>query len=564
MDPTTGEVACAWAHSYTLSVPSTWTSGVYLALLTRADGYQNYIIFDVRDDSSHAALLFQNSVTTYEAYNAWGGKSLYGSSSDESNNADRAHAVSFDRPYQSGRGPFEFLNWEYHMVRWLEREGYDVTYATDVDTHEAPALLLQHRGFLSVGHDEYWSKAMRTGVEAALAQGVNLGFFGADAMYWQIRLGSSPLGPDRVITCYKDASLDPEANVDPTQVTVRWRDAPVNRPENALIGVMYSSYFTAAVGYPFVVRNIASWVYRGIPVSNGQEVPTLVGYEYDKVFNNGATPPGLVVVGQSPVTDVYGHADVANATVYTAPSGASVFAAGTIRWANGLDTFGAGTAAGVAESVVQGATANVLARWGVVRTSGPSETATPSVPPTPTRIPSPSLAPTLTALPTPVPTLVPPPTASPTRTPLPTPTAVPTPQPAPTAVPTRPPSRPPSVRGITVEPKRVKGGRTTACPRQTNAQRLPAGCVLISSVSARGARVTYTLDYPRGAHLRAATFTGTADRQGRVLHVFNVPYRPRAGAKPGAPETVVSVRITVLFPGSKKPKIANTHFAVTR
>jgi hypothetical protein len=104
------------------------------------------------------------------------------------------------------------------MVRWLERNGYDVAYITDIDTHEQPAMLLRHRAFFSVGHDEYWSKQMRDNVEAALRSGVSLGFFSGNEMYWNIRLESSPLGPDRVITCYKSAILDPISSTDPSKL----------------------------------------------------------------------------------------------------------------------------------------------------------------------------------------------------------------------------------------------------------------------------------------------------------------------------------------------------------
>jgi hypothetical protein len=168
-DPETGLIECQWSDPYLLQVPissdqSIWPSGVYLAKLTTSKpAAESYIHFVVRNDDRPSDLLFQTSVATYQAYNKWGGLSLY----------DKPHAsiVSFNRPYKRGYGSGDFLFWEYSLVRFLEREGYDVTYTTDVDTHERGHLLTKHKAFLSVGHDEYWSWEMRDNVEAALAQG---------------------------------------------------------------------------------------------------------------------------------------------------------------------------------------------------------------------------------------------------------------------------------------------------------------------------------------------------------------------------------------------------------
>ncbi|HEX2055734.1 MAG TPA: N,N-dimethylformamidase beta subunit family domain-containing protein, partial [Nitrospiraceae bacterium] len=217
MDPRTGLVECAWRDPYVLRTGGgtdheEWVSGVYLAKLTgTASGAQAYIIFVVRDDGRRSALLFQSSVTTYQAYNNWGGKSLY----DFNSMGGRAFAVSFNRPYARssnpaaayGNGAGDFITnnavpptdasspagWEYNMVRWLEREGYDVTYSTNIDTHADSRLLEGHRAWLSVGHDEYWTWQMRTHVEAARGRGVNLAFFSGNVCYWQIRLEPSSL-----------------------------------------------------------------------------------------------------------------------------------------------------------------------------------------------------------------------------------------------------------------------------------------------------------------------------------------------------------------------------------
>ena len=223
-DPQTGMIECHWALAYTLAIPTSWTTGLYIAKLTNAANYQSYIIFTVRDDSRVADFLYQQPVTTYQAYNNYPadnltGKSLYDYNSYGAATAlgtQRAVKVSFDRPY-GGNGGFDgggqLANdqwWERYFISWAEQQGYDISYTTDIDTHSNGARLLNYKGFLSVGHDEYWSKPMFDAAEAARDAGVNLAFFGGNPVYWQIRLEASSSGaPNRVITCYKNAELDP-------------------------------------------------------------------------------------------------------------------------------------------------------------------------------------------------------------------------------------------------------------------------------------------------------------------------------------------------------------------
>src|SRR5947208_5622759 len=282
-DATTGMIECNWAPAYTLATQTSWTSGIYVALLTNAQMYQNYIVFVVRDDSRVAALLYQQPVTTYQAYNDYPydnatGKSLYGFNSYGARtvmgNASAAK-VSFDRPYLGDGTGIDWGNsvfsWEISLVRWLERSGYDVTYSTDVDTHTDGNRLLSHRGILSAGHDEYWSGPMYDAFVAARDAGVNLAFFGANAVYWQVRFEPSSSGvPNRVLVCYKDAAIDPVA--DRSLKTVNWRDDPVNRPEQTLIGVQYTSQ--ESTWYSYVVRNSGRWVYAGTGFKDGDRKST--------------------------------------------------------------------------------------------------------------------------------------------------------------------------------------------------------------------------------------------------------------------------------------------------
>src|SRR5438552_2696227 len=374
-DATTGMIECQWASAYTLATQSSWTSGIYLALLTNAQAYQNYIVFVVRDDSRVAALLYQQPVTTYQAYNNYPddnttGKSLYAFNSNGATTVSggkNAVKVSFDRPYEgNGTGNIysqSFFSWEYPFVRWMEKSGYDVTYATDIDTHSNGGRLLNYRGFLSVGHDEYWSKPMYDAVMAARDAGVSLGFFSANAIYWQIRFESSSSGvPNRVEVCYRDATLDPVS--DPALKTVNWRDPPLNRPEQTLMGVQYTAevpYNSQTGGWAsYVVTNSGNWVYAGTGFKDGDTVPGIDGYEADRLFSQ-YPPPNAASGTYTPLSSsplgTGGPSDYSNSSVYQAPSGAWVFAAGTIAWSWGLDNF---NGYNFADPRIQQTTANIL------------------------------------------------------------------------------------------------------------------------------------------------------------------------------------------------------------
>jgi N,N-dimethylformamidase beta subunit-like protein len=368
VEPVTGLTECAWTATYALTVPSTWTSGVYLVQLTNAQGYQNYITFVVRDDARPADILFHQAVSTYQAYNNYPddgatGKSLYDYNSRGANTATgmpRAAKVSWNRPYNED-GAGQFLIWEYPFVRWLERSAYDVTYSTSLDIHQNSARLLNSKAFLSVGHDEYWSKPMYDGVERARDAGVGLGFFGADAVYWQVRFEASPLngGADRVMVGYKERSLDP---VQGPTTTVLWRDPFLNRPEQQLIGVQFSGQqpFNAP-NMPYVVTNSSSWVFEGTGLADGDSIPGIIGYEADSSLSSAPLPTSVAgtyqVLSQSSYVDAAAGPMIANSSIYQAPSGAWVFGAGTNSWSWGLDR------PGFVDARIQRITANLLNRF---------------------------------------------------------------------------------------------------------------------------------------------------------------------------------------------------------
>lgn len=388
-----GLTECNWAPGYTLNVPTTWTTGVYLVKLKRLDvNLESYMTFVVRNDATTADIVLSEDVTTWQAYNFWGGSgnnnngySLYGQFNDvtyDNTSNTRASAVSFDRPYLvqgETDGAGQFFMWDFPMVKWLEGHGYNVTYATDVDIETNPGLLSGRKALINTGHDEYYSAAMRNNLQGYINGGAHAGFFSANNVYYQMRWSSDSNGtPYRTEICYKSASLD--------STTIRWRDLSPPQPENAINGVMQNG---VANDRAFRVYDASSWIYAGTglvnyvsgnPVTSGpgqNAIAGIVGYEFDERAANDSglsafvpyEPAGLQQVAHSlvPAGD-NGVQAYSDATVYTASSGAIVFSAGTLQWSWGLDAgYNSGGCGGCnvgyVNSASQQITANILTKF---------------------------------------------------------------------------------------------------------------------------------------------------------------------------------------------------------
>lgn len=363
MDPQTGLVDGNWPASFSIKINPNWVTGMYVAKFTAANGEEAYAPFVVRS-TQPTDFIFTHAATTDQAYNPWGGKSLYDFNSSDHK---RAYKVSFNRPFVQGTGMGYLLNWEYPMIRWLERNGYNVGYASTEDVQSDPALLQHSKGILIVGHNEYWSKEMTTNLKAAIDGGVNLAVFGADTMSWQIRYEPSTsqhdTTPSRIIVCYKDQSLDPLYGKDNSRVTVSPNNPVLNRPVQTLLGETSAGRIDfISTQYAWVVSDASSWAFNGTGLINGDQLPGLVGFEYDQVSPNYPVPPGLDILASSPVHDLGTNTDqVSNATLYTAESGAQVFNAGSIHWSWGLDSFNrADGHANVVSQAAQKITDNIL------------------------------------------------------------------------------------------------------------------------------------------------------------------------------------------------------------
>jgi PKD repeat protein len=436
MDATTGLVDCGnWAATYTIPGSALPASGIYLAKVTASTGDQTQVVFTVRDDkrTTPSKLLYVLPVASYQAYNLFGGKSLYWGYEGENtvSGTDRAVKVSFNRPYaQAGARMNWFLGPDFELLFWLEKQGYDVSYSDDVQVHASPAQLRDHDTVVISGHSEYWSLPQFDGFAAARDAGVNIASFSANTAYWKVRyedgnrtlvcyktvqgsgsegngtVSANDWGPDGLQGTADDAlGLDGKAGTaddNPQNSTTTFRDngappgdpsAPPggrvgpDKPENQLFGVMYFGDNDART-FPLTVPagNAADefaadriWRNTGVPENTTTSIgDRLVGWEWDAIPTQAQylahQPADVVKLTSSNVqtapdnswiqdegrlrntTPPPGQPGTVNAVKYQAPSGALVFASGTMQWAEGLQD--------QADERIEQATYNVLSDMG--------------------------------------------------------------------------------------------------------------------------------------------------------------------------------------------------------
>jgi hypothetical protein len=355
----TGLIECAWATAFTIPIDALWVTGYYVVKLTRDDGFEAGVPLVIREAAPRAPALVQASTNTWQAYNRWGGTSLY----------HDAVEVSYDRPY----GIFDverLFPHEVYLMRWLEQHGIDVAYTTNVDVDRDPTDLDARRLFVVSGHDEYWSLGERDTLEHARDAGISLAILSANTGYWRVRFAPSTTGVDRrIITCYK-STHDPEKNQPDT--TVRYRDDPDARPENQLTGVLYQLGDYPNGTLPLYVADPKHWLFEGTGVKAGDRAAVALGGEWDEPADDANEPAGVDVVLSSPAFDQAGRATTSAASVYEPTDHSYVFAAGTEEFAHALSE---------PHSVSQRAERmldNLLARAGVS-----DEEPTPELPPTP-------------------------------------------------------------------------------------------------------------------------------------------------------------------------------------
>ncbi|WP_419420123.1 N,N-dimethylformamidase beta subunit family domain-containing protein [Legionella sp. D16C41] len=340
MDLDTGELRNTWPVTDKLIVPNNWVSGYYFALPVLTDKkevYEKPIPFIIKAaPDKKSTILVKASFNTWQAYNEWGGKSLYRSTAPKDKRQaykERAYKVSFDRPLLiMSNGPFSR---EYNMVRFLEKNGYDVSYTTDYDIDQSPEDLKKYKLLISMTHDEYWSKQTRDAFESARDSGVNLAFMGANFIYWQDRYENN----GRTLVVYREKNLDPEPN--PSLKTIRYELLTPPRPECLLTGEKYNVGANGANRSDYVVLQSVDkdpW-FKGTGFQLGEHITNVVGGEWNE-YAPGCSQGTATVLFHSDAMSKYGTYSPADAIKLITPSGSKIFSAGSINFSVGLDNYG--------------------------------------------------------------------------------------------------------------------------------------------------------------------------------------------------------------------------------
>jgi N,N-dimethylformamidase beta subunit-like protein len=344
-DARTGLTECRWHPTLSFRVPRALTSGVYVAKLTSDRSGERYCMF-VIESPRRTPLLVQISTATYQAYNTWGGDSLYpGGRPVGVTGSGQGVEVSYDRPYATVTGAGQFFTRDVAMVRFLEREGYDAAYTTNASIELRPQQVLGRRMLLDVGHSEYWSQRAADAFRRARDAGTNLAFLASNTLAWRVRYGaatgaSSERGSagHRIVAYKEHVASDPQPR--PPSGLFPRGGAP-------LTGTAWEQCVTPR--YPAVGRSInhyyawrptkalaPDWLLRGTGFAPGAKVDGIVGYELDRT--TPASPSGVQVVGggQGPCQGDRPPLGVSQSTLYRAASGALVFSSGTMGWQLGL------------------------------------------------------------------------------------------------------------------------------------------------------------------------------------------------------------------------------------
>jgi hypothetical protein len=360
---------CGWPVAFKVPVGAGWRSGYYVATLRAEDRggrftqrgrrtAESEVYFIVRsaNPGRDTRILLQLATNTYNAYNNWGGFSLYAFNGRGRNQGSR---VSFHRP-----GGSQFASWELPFVAWAERNGYTLDFAANSDLEFRPELLARYQLILSVSHDEYWSTPMRDHLEAFIGQGGNVAFFSGNSICWQVR--SEDAG--HALVCWKqNYHQDPVwASGAYATLSTAWSHHLLKRPENTLTGVgfLWGGYRKSHGQFmtepaEFTVHRPEHWVFAGTDLKRGAVFggqDTIVGYECDGcelIWKDGlpypthkdGTPETFTVLSTCPARwhpddaewyEKWEKGRTGNAVMGVYTRGGTVFTSGSTDWAHGL------------------------------------------------------------------------------------------------------------------------------------------------------------------------------------------------------------------------------------
>ncbi len=325
---------CKWDATFGVAVPNDWPSGVYVGkLVAEKHRYQSYVTFIVRDDRK-ADFLFQCSTNTWQAYNKWPeNHSLYDNDHPSKKPLVSGVQVSFNRPYAKypqvvdsalSLGSGEFLLWEFPFAHWIEQQGYDVTYCANDDIDDRGVeYITRAKTFISVGHDEYWTRKQYEACLEAVKRGVNFGFFSGNSVCFVVDRANP-----RVIE-----RVGRFGGIRPGEEKYM-EDLPVKAPNEALlIGAQTVSPFNGSGDW--ICTKPDHWIFAGTDMKKGDRIPGLVGWEF---HGDPADIKGLEVVAAGKTLNSGEAESHWEATIYPGPKGNTVFNASTIFWAMGLSS----------------------------------------------------------------------------------------------------------------------------------------------------------------------------------------------------------------------------------
>jgi len=349
---------CNWNKTFEMIIPNNWEPGIYKATFPISGNYDessNEIIFIVKNNNlgSHSKIAVILTVNNWNAYNNFGGKSLYDYNSTNNQKADK---VSFDRPFTKS-SLNDFHDWAEKLINWMGSENIPAEFITNIDIYQNPNLLTNYEVVIDVGHDEYVTLQERDQVQSYVNNGGKLMFLAGNTYWWQVRLEDN----ERTMVCYKVADKDPQLGVNDYLVTTRWYDFPVYNPETRITGVTFreggivnyeDGTLPKALGYgDYAVYNSHYWVYNGTGLKDGDEFgydASIVGVEVDgndfiwqngipTVTGNDEAPVNFRILGLSPAANQEdypnGHGVMG---LYHKQNGGVVFTASTLNWAKGL------------------------------------------------------------------------------------------------------------------------------------------------------------------------------------------------------------------------------------
>jgi len=372
-----------WPHAYGVQRLELLNGGAMGAFALK-EPRASHAYFVVRKRGGGAEVVMQTLDQTWQAYNDYLAPSTYAywplphmgqaariearinrGTAEGKEVPLRAYKTSYNRPFttRNQRAVNSVFSNEYPLIRFLEGNGYDVSYAAGIDVHLGRAFSAYTKLFISVGHDEYWSLQQRREVERARdADAVNLAFFSGNEVYWSVRWEKSQVSVNEedpsTMVIYKESQRDVKLDPDTNSWTGTFRDSrPQNPngalPENALTGTIFTAnaWRHDPLLVPYEYSRLRYWRDTDVARLKHNETAVLlkglIGHEFDEDVDNGYRPPGLIRLSETRIPNVQllmDHGSTFDSgtcthhmTLYRSASGALVFGAGTVQYAWGLD-----------------------------------------------------------------------------------------------------------------------------------------------------------------------------------------------------------------------------------